>query len=237
MFNTATDLYQYFLDGIKKEYTGTVVTNVFARLWNVAQAEWLASNVSQREGVDVTQKQMDDLAVLLRVHEIAPASTNVFALPDGLLTDVNGDPMDKYFRMTSLRVKINYGIGNDCGLTGESGWLKPYIMRSDLKAYAYESPYREPKEDMVYYKRIGNNYNVILGDSSTSTASSLQLEYFTYPLELSATGNVFSAFTGFQEHQLLEIINLCIRKYLERVRDQRYGTTMNEQAINNINKI
>lgn len=222
MLNTATEIYQYFLDGIKKEYTGTVVTNVFERIWNASQAEWLASNVSQREGIELTQKQIDDLAVILNQVDIASTTTNTFSLP-----------ID-YYRFASLRVKLQYGSNNNCGLTGVSTWLKPYIKRADMEAYNEESPYRKAEDDMIYYERLGSSYVFDCGTTSGSVATTIRLKYLSMPLDINVSLNTF---TSFAVLQLKEITDIAIRKQLERARDSRYSSQMQEQSINNINKI
>ena len=238
MINTAQDLYQYFIDGIKKEYTGTVTVGTFERIYNVAQSEWVASNVSMREGIELTEKQIDDLAVLRREHVFTFSSTaspkTIFPLPDGITPDVNGNIADRFYRKLSIRFILSYGNANECGLTGLSEEIEPKIMRSDMKAYAKTSPYRKPTDARIYYERVQDNINLYTGASTGTTGHQMILEYLTTPLDVNIVTNVY---TKFQDYQLIEIVNICIRKYLERTRDARYNSTTNEQAINQVNKI
>lgn len=166
MLSTAQSLYVAFLDGIKKSYTGTVIPAVFDRIWNQwAQVEWLKNNVSSDEGIELTEKQIDDLAVLVNrwhFNTSVPAS-NVYALPTGesLHSVVYGGiteliKLPKYYRALSIRFKLDYDSSSnqECSLTGVSGWLKATHMNSDQRSMHYSSVYRKPKDSNLYWQRI-----------------------------------------------------------------------------------
>ena len=166
MLDTANSLYVAFLDGIKKSYTGTVVPAIFERIWNQwAQVEWLKNNVSSEEGIELTEKQIDDLAVLVnRWHFNASTLTpNVYTLPTGeSLHDVVYDGttetilLPKYYRALSIRFKLNYNSSSnqECSLTGVSEWLKSTYMNSDQRSANYSSVYRKTKDSNLYCQRI-----------------------------------------------------------------------------------
>jgi len=118
MFSTASDIYLSFLDGIRKTYTTTVKPEVFCRIWNEwAMPEWIASNTSLKEGVDLTQKQIDDLAKLIHIYHV-PVSTGsgtLFKKPyagqSGVKDGLTGNSVSSvkdYLRALRVQFKLNY---------------------------------------------------------------------------------------------------------------------------------
>jgi hypothetical protein len=264
---TTRELYDAFLDGIKKPYTGTVIPSVFNRLMNEwAQAEWVASNLSDEQGSELTQKQMDDLEVLRVVTDgelsswdattiflpIKPVSgTNSFVYPKYnqllLATDNAYHIYPKYRRFLNVRFKIEY-VDNDCGLTGISEWLNADIMRSDQRVVFEDSEYRKPMDDNLYYEMINGVIRLITG--TPSKAHSMRLEYYREPRAIffdelhpvdvpnpNYTPGVGSVNCELDYVQKMEIVKIATRLYLERVQDPRYKSFFQEQMISsNSNK-
>jgi len=258
MIQTTQDLYYAFLDGIKKSYTGTVVPSVFNRIINVwGQDEWVKQNAV--EGIELNQKQIDDLSELRVVtdgamvyetnilYPIAPitGNSNQFYLPEKVfdLTNVNGavQTYPKYLRTLNVMFKLNY-VENECDLEGVSDWLQVNIMRSDQRAPNLTSPYRKPKDDRVYYEKIQDRHRLITG--TPSYGHSMRLEYIRYPRRIffdiahpgDAANPNYTPGTGsvnceMQPHLIKEIVDLAIRIYLERVKEERYRTFLNEEMI------
>jgi hypothetical protein len=273
ILETTRDLYFAFLDGIKKEYTGTVVPAVFNRIWNDwAQTEWVRQNISLVEGVELTQKQIDDLSVLMVIcngivpvlagplDPIAPmvGSQNIFELPDlpsgptatpvGYFVDLPSYPagISQYPRMIrflSVAFKIQY-IENECNLTGVSDWLDAKIMRSDKENHIMNSVYRKPKDSRLYYRRGNRNVQLITGTQSYGVA--MQLQYIRWPRNIFfdatnqddlATAD-YTPGNGSINCELpseirKEIVDIAVRLYLERVRDPRYQSYLNEVMMRN----
>ena len=272
ILETTRDMYYAFLDGIKKEYTGTVVPDVFNRIINEwGQYEWLRQNVSYVEGVELTQKQLDDLQVLVVVLDnqipvittplapIAPMAggQNVFQVPDlpsgPTLTPVgyfisipsypNGAIVNypRYYRLLNVFFKIRY-VNNVCGLTGESEWLDARIMRSDRESTIKNSPFRRPADDNLYYRMINRHIQLITGTQSYGVA--MNLSYLRWPRNIYfdqtnqndvatadyAPGNG-SINCELPPHIRKEITDTAVRIYLERVRDPRYQSFLQEQMI------
>ncbi len=194
ILETTQAMYYAFLDGIKKEFTGTVVPEVFNRIINEwGQYEWLRQNVSQSEGIELSQKQIDDLQVLVAVLDnqvpvitgplpaINPVSTDIFPLPDlasgptaspvgyyvNLASYPSGVAVDypRYYRLLNVFFKIRY-VGNVCGLIGDSEWLSAKIMRSDRESVILDNPFRRPADDNLYYRIINRHIQLITGTSS-----------------------------------------------------------------------
>jgi hypothetical protein len=235
MLLTYRDLFTYFLDGIKKTYTGTVHPNVFARIFNEwAMLQWTAENVSMKEGIEMTQKQIDDLQSLLVSTEVNRITNNTIDLTT--LTP-------KYRRLGNMMVKVNYDsmICDTCGRTGLSEWLPVRIMRIDHKTYIKKSVFRKPSENSIYYKHIGDNLIFDTGDRIDVVKA--LIEYFKYPSEMApmvmtdiATWNN-TQYTDIDTEQKKEVLDLCVKIYLERVKDERYKSFLNEQYINQVQKI
>ena len=166
MLTTARSLYDTFLDGIKKEYTGTVTPAVFERIWNIwAQPEWLKNSVSSDEGFEINQKKIDDLAVLFNRWFFASVNLvnkDIYPLPNGtngidvyidsVLTTI---PLPRYYRSTQVGFILDYDTSSDqeCELTGKSEVQIAYFMRSDQKRINYFNPYRQPKDSRLYWQR------------------------------------------------------------------------------------
>lgn len=258
MLLTAQSLYIAFLDGIKKSYTGTVVPGVFERIWNQwAQPEWLKDNVSSDEGVELTQKQIDDLAILVNRWLFIPGVLpNLYQLPDGVTSinvDIDGTAtnvvLPKYYRQLSTRFSLDYSsnIKQECSLTGISGLLQAHYMRSDQRSSNYGSIYRKPKDSLLYWQRtnkatIANGlitgikeYIEMLTDETIGSNSyRMSLEYLTYPAEITIVPDSGS---NLSENAKMEIVKLCVSMYLERVKDPRYQSFLMEQKIHQSNKL
>lgn len=269
ILETTRDMYYAFLDGIKKEYTGIVIPSVFNRIVNDwAQVEWMRQNVSHAEGVELTQKQIDDLQVLMVVCDgnvpiittplspIAPIATNVFPIPDlpsgptaspvGYMIDLQSYPAGvmqypRLFRFLSVLFKINY-VNNVCNLTGVSDWLEANIMRSDRESVIMNSVYRKPKDSRLYYRQINRQVQLITGTQSYGVA--MNLKYIRWPRniffdELNQDDVDTADYTpgnGSINCELpieirKEIVDIAVRTYLERVRDPRYQSYLNEVMI------
>lgn len=207
ILETTRDMYYAFLDGIKKEFTGTVIPEVFNRIINEwGQYEWFRQNVSPVEGIELTQKQIDDLQVLVTIldnqvpviigplPQINPIAVNVFPIPDlpsgptaspvGYLVNLASYPAGvmagypRYYRLLNVFFKIHY-VDNICGLTGDSDWLDAKIMRSDRESVIRNSPFRRPADDNLYYRLVNRHIQLFTGTSSYGVG--MQLNYLRWP--------------------------------------------------------
>ena len=267
MLSTAQSLHIAFLDGIKKSYQGTVTPDVFARLWNQwAMPEWLSSNVSMNEGLDLTQKQIDDLSVLIHrfIFVADTVNANIYPVPTGESIHkilVNDDELlsklPRYYRKVNIRFKLDYNtaLNQECGLKGISDWLGASYLNGDTLSSIYGSTFRSPKDSLLYWRRmqdvtfkdepLSNPVNKIIDKKTDSIemithsvngskSKYMLLEYVAFPREISFNPAVSSELW---EEANREIIAICVRMYLERVKDPRYQSFLMEQKINNINKI
>ena len=252
MIATARDMYFAFLDGIKKESTSIVPPPKFSRIINDwGQDEWLKEKAVE---IEKNQKRIDDLSKI-RVatdgvqqfdgdilYPLAPDTGNefVFTLPtdpseaiNGRIDDGNVVPQNypKYLRMLGVMVKIQYGAGQECGLEGISDWKKLNILRSDNRSVTLDNPYRKPKDTRLYYEILDRKLRVITG--TTSTPYALRVEYLRYPvqIEFDALNPMAGTPCEFPPQQQKEIVDTAVKVYLERVRDPRYQSFLQEEMI------
>lgn len=233
---TYKELHVRFLDGIKKTYTGTVHPDVFIRIFNEwGMPEWVAGNVSFEEGIERTQKQIDDLERITVPKEYPRVEDNKIKLPDD------------YLRLTSVMVRIGT---MRCNKLSVGKYQRIYVERSDQKSYNYESAYRRPSKHRPYYKQIGevtmsnniktaNNSMVLFNAGTGNDIVACNIEYIRRPdaLPVYSAGWEAIEYIDLRKENLYEVINICVRLYLERVKDERYNTFFNEQQIRSIQKL
>lgn len=159
MLSTANEIFLSFLDGIRKSHTTTVKPEKFARIWNEwAMPEWINSNTSLREGVELSQKQIDDLSNIRKIYIMEPVTwspkgqNTAFRKPyDGetatIIDELSGAPITgapvNYLRALNVMFRLDYDSrsgwdsynetyhgGQECGLTGESDWFNAGWLRS-----------------------------------------------------------------------------------------------------------
>jgi len=246
MFTSANDIFVSFLDGIRKTHTATVRPELFCRIWNQwAMPEWIDSNVSLKEGVELDQKQIDDLAQLIKIYRIPveTSSVNLFKKPNsdstGIVDDLTGLSISTpktYLRALKIGFKLNYGINQECGLSGESKWLPSTYMRSNMENVIINSVYRKPKDSRLYHKIIGDYIQMITDPDIGSPGISMKLEFVYYPNEMTYSSG-FSYTMELPYYQLVEIVQIAVRLYLERVNSTRYASFFQEFMAKNIDKI
>lgn len=252
MFSTASDIFISFLDGIRKVSTSTVRPEVFCRMWNEwAMPEWVASNTSLREGIELSQKQIDDLSNLRLIYDIDPASWNskVFKKPpaDPGITIINdhlsGNPVaspETYLRSLKVWFKLQYGSDQECGLTGISGWLPARYLHSNREQAIMGSIYRKPKDSRIYYRVIGNYIQMVNDDEitvSTSVPIWMKLDFLRYPNQMSFSNNAFTYTLDLPFYQLTEIVTIAVRLYLERIQAPRWQSFFQEDIAKRVDKM
>lgn len=235
MLNTNKEMFTYFLDGIKKTYTGTVHPAVFTRLFNEwGMMQWIADNMSIKEGIELTTKQMDDLETLLVYkEELSHLIDNKFAIKD-----LN----HKYFRMANIMVKVDYDslYCDRCKRKGLSEWKKVHVMRTGQEATIRNSVFRRPSENRVYYVRTNNE--VRFNTNGRVNVVKALVSYYRYPNMMLAPAPAMTPsdirkwndtrYDDVNDFQRKEVLNHCVRLYLERVKEERYRSFLNEEASN-----
>jgi hypothetical protein len=230
MIISAPDIYKAVLDELNKEHTRSLTPEEFNYFINDTQIVYVKNRYAQ---YDQHQKRMDDLRVLTVNTDgtgnnppsilntgLAQAGQEIILLPyDPLATT----PEDMgYLFLLNVAFKISYS-GNNCFTDGTiSGWMKGKFMRSDAEWEINENPYAKPKDTRLYYKLIGNEIRPITGTSSFVTEANIM--YLRYPRKIffDATGGGNHVDSELPAHCNQELVKLCVRNYLETIRDPRY---------------
>lgn len=152
MLNSASDIFQAFLDGVKMTKTATVLPDKFTRIWNEwAMRDWMKSHGlfdDRVESSPIIRDKFKDLIVWAR-YVTHSSNKWKFTLPDGeTIYGVVSDPnfldttsrnvlLSQYVRHLSLQVKLDYDTNTSqkCNLTGESEWLDATQVLTMLMPY------------------------------------------------------------------------------------------------------
>jgi hypothetical protein len=258
MITTVRDMYDLFLDGIKKERISTVPPTGFNRIINEAYDVWYRNKSIQ---IEQDQKRIDDLQGLRVITDgihkygvviLSPIPAlditgnpvygrNLFPLPipitNGSDVTINGIVYPEYRRMLGVMFKIQYK-GDPCHTDGElSDWKEAFIMRSNQRAEVKKNPFRKPTGSRIYYELLDNIIRLDLGDSNNFGVS-MKLDYIKHPKSIyyNAQNPSASIMCELQSDQCTEIVELAVRIYAERVSDPRYQTQLYEQSMRGIGK-
>jgi hypothetical protein len=253
MFNNADDIFTAFLDGIRKTHTATVRPEKFIRIWNDwAMPTWIASNTSLQEGVELSQKQIDDLANIRAVYYLSPADWDAkgftFKKPDedsALYSPVFNEVMNAdeqeprtYLRSLSAQFKLNYATGQECGLTGTSGWLDSTYLKSNMENVVKKSTYRKPKDSRLYHAIYGNYIKLMTDPNSASTGNLMRIDFLYYPNVMEYRSDYGLLYTiDLPFYQLVEIVAVAVKLYLERVQSPRWQSFFQEEMAKRVDKI
>jgi len=214
LFTTSTDIYKYFLDGIRKYGVGSVPPERFNRLINEAQINWMKSKCPV---ITVGQKRIDDLkAILIELTESilyrgctgwVSTSYQGFHLPNGTLYS----NAKRYWRTAGLRVKTQTG----------TDWIQMVYEDSLRKTVIQKDPYDIPDTEQGKYRIIGDYVKMNIGTNNNIYYA--QFEYYGYPtkIEYNGTGNPKG---DFEDEQLFEIVDMAVQIHLERIESRRFPT-------------
>ena len=130
-----------------------------------------------------------------------------------------------------------------CKRKGVSDWKKVHVMRTGQEATIRGSIFRRPSEDRVYYIRTDNE--VRFDTNGRVKVVDALVSYYKYPSMMLAPASLDAAdirawnntkYDDVNDFQRKEILNECIRLYLERVKEERYRSFLNEEISNMITK-
>lgn len=209
MLNTALDMYKLTLSGIKKEATAVLTPTQWVSLINECYLNWIREKM---EYVEINQKISDDLQPLQVVQILAPLQGNEFSYPPESL------------KLLCVQFKINY-INNECGLTGVSEWLGAKPLKSD--AIGALGHYSKPKDSRLYYLLKQDLVELVTG--TQSTPNSMRIEFLTEPTAIELTPSDVPPQVRLLQRQ--ELVDIAVRTYLERVKEERYQSNLNEEIL------
>ena len=239
---TYTELYDYVLEGINKEETGSLTDAEFEILINDSQYEYLTTRAEQ---VELGQKRIDDLRSLKRQETVLPIPQPGNTLDFEAVLDGAGNPLVEltptvagrhgYFRMLNVAVELSY-LNNPCysdGVQSPELWHKTKPANSDKLLEIRRDYYNRPNDERLYYdfRSTATSRTVMEVITDTdSTANRVRLEYLVHPRTILRTN------TGIDDidlplHARREVCEVAIRKYIERSESKRYRSQLIENSI------
>lgn len=242
MFTSGEEIYQSFLDGIRRTKQSVVKRDKFIRIWNEwSLNEWVNRNLSFQEGFELTQKQINDLETLVVITDGKSDYDGDFMYP------IRSSADDGFFKMPKKGLIIPW-VNVDTNVTGTqvyapykrsiniwfmlrdgSTWIKSTPMKAIDENFIKTSNYSQPATDMAYHK-TRNGYIEFIGGSGTE-AKAMKMEYIKYPNEMSVSGTTISYTLDLGQDQIEEIRDIAVGLYLERVTDQRWQSFLQEEML------
>lgn len=250
MYSSTKDVYLSFLDGIKKSNTPSVSPDKFNIIINEAAMLFFRE---KSIAIEQDQKKIDDLKELITKTDgkfkfesniLLPINqssiSNIFPLPisedNSYKVSLDGLEYPNYRRLLNVRFRIVY-VNDKCFGNGLSEWLDAKPLKSNEENSIRKNPFRTPKGDRLYYKIIGNNIELWMGDNTENYGKDMMLEYIRYPRPFKfSTVESENSMLEFQPDQIKEIIEIAIRLYLGESSDPRYNISLQERAINYLGK-
>jgi len=224
MLTTALSMYEATLAGIRKENTSVLPPDEWVQLINEALINWCRDKAKD---ADFNDKLVDDLEVLMYTLEASP---NLAQLPTGYMFDyptLGVVPVP--LKVLSVAFKINY-VNNVCGLTGVSDYLMAKRMTADAEhATGY---YSKPKDSRLYFMFQGDYVRLYTGTSSTG--NTMRMRYIKYPTAINYDPTVTPIIDisgEIRPMQKQEVVDLAVRAFLERVKEERYQSNLNEEVL------
>jgi|GEM_PF-4020996 len=230
--DTAKKLFEYFLYSVRKERTAVISPEAWTSFMSGIILDWVKLRLPETEYI---QKRIDDLEAIHVItdgilHDMIEADEN----------DLYPVPIDpQYLHGLSATFAYYYNPVGDDALSGgdlrnpvvgsNAGILYRTvgrILRADNRGMIERNPYRKTKSSRVYFDlREGFIYL----SSGETPFNRLILEYYKYPEKIIFTSSGEDSTGSFNESQNKEIVDLAIRKYLERVKDPRHKSFGAEQ--------
>jgi len=221
---TAEEMYRAFIDGVVKEYVGIVDPDAFNRIINSALLLWLGEKLPEIGG---RTKRIDDLnKFLVRTDGLGDHNIISFSSDPANVFDLSPEYPD-VFRFVSAKFKVENNNSSVSVEDGDEVWIRGELLRD---FHVSDDPYQSSNRYRVLFRKKGSNifvypYNVL-------QAKKCILEYYRYPASIvysDTPENIVDPETG--KIQNREICDIAIRMYLERIKDQRYNSFVNEEKF------
>jgi len=221
---TDQEAYKYFLNLVNKYKTHTIVPEVFNLIYNAALINWVKLKLPAN---DFVQSRIDDLRELFvsqesPIYPIAGTIKNKFEVPAD------------YFQGVRARFRIQY-VDSTCFPNGPSSSLiGPGLWKSDRASAIEASFYTKPKDSRTYFAYQNGIIKLFTGlDSGLSKSYGIEmyLDYYKYPTKVNFVAGQAPQLLQFKDKQSQEIAEKAAQEFLEKNRDPRYQTMLNEQAL------
>lgn len=198
--------------------------------FNNAQEQFIeqrsGKNNFKREGLEETQKRVDDLKNIIANYDTITFTTNNFNKPNGVFIDLPSD----YRHAIEEEVTISYTDCNGATATG-----RPDVTPTTHDRYnriVKKDPFNKPDKTEVYRLGFGvqngnETFELIAGADETITQ--YYLRYLKEPVSI-RYGTAYSSPTTdvdceLSNHTHREIIALAVKNALEDIQSPRYQTS------------
>ena len=172
---------------------------------------------------------------------------NYFNYPFDKDTTISSVLYPAYRRFGGVQFQLQY-INDRCNRAGYSEYKSAKVLKSDQRTILYSNNYRKPNEDRLYFYFSGKDIVLDCGQriGIQSKGVKMILEYYRYPRKIFFdtqkptteqigtpvytvnTGCVNCEFPGYVKK---EIVDIAVRNFLERSKDPRYQSFLNEIQI------
>lgn len=214
---TAENIYRAVLDGIKKESTAVLTPKQFNRLINQsALIEWMRSKAG---GSDFDQHYVDALRNLYKYspevsidtegNEVTGKENVRFKLPKD------------YYRLQSVSFKLKEG----------KEWIPVKRMRSDSLSVMKVNPFRTPTDSRLYYYQEGNH---VINYPENEKVQLARFFYLAKPEDIIYDPQGTSKNGNLLYEQNKEVVDIAVRIFIERVKEERYQTQLVEENLKNV---
>jgi len=227
MIRNVKDLYKYFLNLINKEKTHVIEPELFNMIINAALLNWVKEKLPLNE---FKQIRIEDLNVLLVDG----------GLGDGIKCSDDSPYVFPVPNESLYNIRVVFDVEYKDSLCFEDGLGKKKmakLIKLDRLSSSSDNYYLKPKDDRLYFNYSNNNVRLFTGEYSGESKTEgvkMYLDYYKYPntIEYSHTDSDLDDLQ-FKSLQLQEVAEQAAQEFLERNRDPRYQSYLNEQVQRN----
>jgi pyruvate/oxaloacetate carboxyltransferase len=218
------------LDKVDSLSTPNFIPEEIDVILNNAQEEFITQrayrNNPRQQGVEETQKRVDDLKNIISDYKTSTFSTTADNKPNGIFVNL---PVD-YRHALQEEVQLTYTNCNNQTTTSIAA-IKP--ITHDRYNKLIRDPFNKPDKQFVFRlaleKTLTNERFELI---SSETISSYNLRYIRQPQRIQY-GTQYQVPTTDQDCELSdythrEIISIAVKNTLEDIESPRYNTTKNE---------
>lgn len=222
---TVKDIFEAFLQGIRKHKTGTVTIELFNAIMADALFKWKSS---ADDTLDANAKNVEDFRMLRSFESIIfttdgddkfDTGNKSFTLPED------------YFRRCAMAVTLYDTVNDETYTAVPNNYIKMNRRNKILN-----DPFDKPS--CIYGVYFSYKSNHIVWDLPTGfELKEVEFDYLNQPPEiLYEPTDEAKTYPYLLQDQKREIINVAIRIFLEEGSDERYSSYVNEQFLTNTKK-
>lgn len=105
------------------------------------------------------------------------------------------------------------------------------LLRSDHHGVTLGNSYMRPSDTRLFYQRVQNQIVYVKAFSTQSDSAQMFLDYFHYPQWMSYSDGAFTYALEFSEEQVSAVLEIAISYFLERTKDPRWQTHLQNEAL------